>query len=219
LLHGMGYHYKFLIIGPMILNYRHSPYSYRIPAGGGILHKLLIAGYVTHLMALFLCISCSSTARFSPAPAQTGDSRSAVATEKSPAIPSQSKKATLSKGREKEGGVIDHPSTTARADDGRKHDSFRQTGMASYYARKFHGRRTASGERYNMRELTAAHPHLPFGVRVRVTNLSNNRSVVVRINDRGPHAKKRIIDLSLSAAEKIGLVRSGITRVTVETVE
>jgi rare lipoprotein A len=89
-------------------------------------------------------------------------------------------------------------------------------GIASYYGRRFHGRRTASGERFNMRALTAAHPTLPFGSQVRVTNPSNGRSVTVRINDRGPFAKNRIIDLSRAAAERLGLVRRGHARVELE---
>jgi rare lipoprotein A len=94
--------------------------------------------------------------------------------------------------------------------------SFRQTGMASYYAKEFDGRKTASGEPFDMRDFTAAHQTLPFNTRVKVTNLSNNRSVVVRINDRGPFKKNRIIDLSYAAAEKIGLVAAGTAEVTIE---
>ena len=97
--------------------------------------------------------------------------------------------------------------------------SFRQTGMASYYATEFDGRTTANGERYDMHDLTAAHETLPFNTRVRVTNLSNNLSVVVRINDRGPFTKRRIIDLSYAAAEKIGLIEAGTTMVEIEAVK
>ena len=82
-------------------------------------------------------------------------------------------------------------------------------GMASYYGRKFDGRRTASGEAFDMTELTAAHRTLPFGSKVRVTNPANGRSVVVRINDRGPFSGHRVIDISRAAAEKIGLVARG----------
>lgn len=96
--------------------------------------------------------------------------------------------------------------------------SFHQTGMASYYAREFHGRKTASGERYDMRDLTAAHPTLPFNTSVRVTNLSTKQSVVVRVNDRGPFKKGRIIDVSYAAAKKIGLIGGGSAKVSVEVV-
>lgn len=82
-------------------------------------------------------------------------------------------------------------------------------GLASYYGAELAGRRTASGERFNPRELTAAHRTLPFGSKVRVTNPANGRSVVVRINDRGPFTHNRLIDLSRSAAERIGLVARG----------
>lgn len=88
-----------------------------------------------------------------------------------------------------------------------------QQGRASWYGPGFHGRRTASGERYDMHELTAAHPTLPFGTRVVVTNLDNGRKVEVRITDRGPFAKQRILDLSYAAAGAIGLVAPGSGRV------
>lgn len=93
-----------------------------------------------------------------------------------------------------------------------------KTGMASYYAHKFHGKITASGEKYDMYELTAAHNTLPFNSFVKVTNLQNNKSVVVKINDRGPHVKSRIIDISKAAAEKIDLIQSGVAKVRVEAI-
>ena len=93
-----------------------------------------------------------------------------------------------------------------------------EMGKASYYALEFKGRRTANGEIYDPTKLTAAHPTLPFGTTVRVTNISNQESVVVRINDRGPHVKSRIIDLSYAAAEKLGLIKSGIGQVAVEVI-
>ncbi len=86
-------------------------------------------------------------------------------------------------------------------------------GVASWYGLPFHGRRTASGERFDMNAFTAAHPHLPFGTRVRVHNPHNGRSVVVRINDRGPHVGGRIIDLSHAAARALGLLSRGTRRV------
>jgi rare lipoprotein A len=82
-------------------------------------------------------------------------------------------------------------------------------GSASYYAAKFHGRRTANGETFNNRAMTAAHRTLPFGTRVRVTNPSSGASVVVRINDRGPFTKGRMIDVSRAAAEQLGLIARG----------
>ncbi|MEM9771903.1 MAG: septal ring lytic transglycosylase RlpA family protein [Cyanobacteria bacterium P01_D01_bin.73] len=94
-----------------------------------------------------------------------------------------------------------------------------QLGIASWYGGYFHGRRTASGERYNQNAMTAAHRHLPFGTRVRVVNLSNGRSTIVRINDRGPFIRGRIIDLSSAAAGQIGLRSMGIGRVRVEVLK
>lgn len=82
-------------------------------------------------------------------------------------------------------------------------------GMASYYGKSFAGRRTASGEAFDPQDLTAAHRTLPFGSRVRVTNPRNGRSVVVRINDRGPFTRGRTIDLSQRAAEQVGIVQAG----------
>ena len=87
------------------------------------------------------------------------------------------------------------------------------SGVASYYAHKYHGRTTASGERFNMNAMTAAHRTLPFGTRVRVTNRENGKCVVVRINDRGPFVKGRVIDLSLAAAKKLGMVEAGTAHV------
>lgn len=87
------------------------------------------------------------------------------------------------------------------------------TGQASYYGPKFHGRMTASGEAFNMYEYTAAHRTLPFGTILKVTNLSNGKSVTVKVNDRGPFKKNRVLDLSYSAAKKIGMLQSGTARV------
>jgi len=88
-----------------------------------------------------------------------------------------------------------------------------ESGVASYYAHKYHGRKTASGERFDMNDMTAAHKTLPFGTRVRVTNVSNGKSVTVRINDRGPFVKGRVIDLSLAAAKKLDMVNAGLAQV------
>lgn len=92
-------------------------------------------------------------------------------------------------------------------------------GMASFYGAELHGRRTASGERFDMHDLTAAHRTLPFGTRVVVTNPANGRSVTVRINDRGPFHGNRVIDLSRAAASELGLVARGQGRVELALVE
>jgi rare lipoprotein A len=91
-----------------------------------------------------------------------------------------------------------------------------EVGTASFYAHRFHGRRTASGARYDMHELTCAHPDAPFGSRLRVTDLDSGRSVVVRVNDRGPFTGGRVVDLSLAAARKLRMVERGVARVRVE---
>lgn len=94
-------------------------------------------------------------------------------------------------------------------------NAYKEVGMASYYAHKFQGRKTASGERYDKDALTAAHPNLPFDTIVRVVNLRNGKSVDVRINDRGPFVKGRIIDLSYAAAKQVGMIRAGVVKVSV----
>jgi rare lipoprotein A len=91
-----------------------------------------------------------------------------------------------------------------------------ETGVASWYGPKFHGKLTASGEVFNQEKFTAAHQTLPWGSRVKVTNLANGKSVDVRINDRGPFGKGRIIDLSRAAARALGMVGRGLTTVRVE---
>lgn len=92
---------------------------------------------------------------------------------------------------------------------------FKQTGIASWYGQNFHGRKTSNGESYDMYGMTAAHKTLPLGTYVRVNNLENKKTVDVRVNDRGPFARGRIIDLSYSAAKKIGIVGPGTARVKV----
>ena len=94
-----------------------------------------------------------------------------------------------------------------------------QTGKASFYADKFEGRPTASGEKYKHSKLTAAHKSLPFGTKVKVTNIANNQSVEVIINDRGPYVDGRIVDLSKSAAEKLGFVNLGLADVQLEVID
>lgn len=100
------------------------------------------------------------------------------------------------------------PPATAKGD--------RLRGLASWYGGVFHGRRTASGERFDMNAMTACHPTLPFGSMVRVVNLANHRSVVVRITDRGYLYKGRIIDLSYGAAQKLAMTKSGLASVQLE---
>ena len=96
---------------------------------------------------------------------------------------------------------------------------WQEEGVASWYGEPFHGRRTASGERYDMEALTAAHRTLPFGTRVRVQNLDNLRQVELRVNDRGPFVRGRIIDVSRRGARELGLLGPGTARVRIVVVE
>jgi rare lipoprotein A len=94
--------------------------------------------------------------------------------------------------------------------------SLSQTGIASYYGNEFSGRKTASGEKFRQWKRTAAHPDLPFGTKVKVTNLKNGCSVKVRINDRGPFVKGRMIDLSRKAARKLDMLDDGLAKVKIK---
>lgn len=93
-----------------------------------------------------------------------------------------------------------------------------QTGIASYYSTNADGHSTYYGEIFDSQELTAAHPSLPYNTLIEVTNLTNNKKVTVRINDRGPHIKSRIVDLSKSAARELGMVASGVAKVVVKVI-
>ena len=95
---------------------------------------------------------------------------------------------------------------------------FRQRGLASWYGKRYHGQKTSSGELYDMYAMSAAHPTLPIPSYARVTNLANQRSVVVRINDRGPFKSERVIDLSYVAAHKLGFIQAGQAQVEVEAI-
>ena len=96
---------------------------------------------------------------------------------------------------------------------------YKSNAEASYYAEKYHGRKTASGETFNMYAMTCAHKTLPFGTLLRITNLSNNKSVDVRVNDRGPFVKGREVDLSKVAAQKLDMLRTGTARVKIEIID
>lgn len=96
--------------------------------------------------------------------------------------------------------------------------NFKQTGLASWYGKDFHGRKTASGEEYDMHELTAAHKTLPIPCYARVTNQENGKSVIVKINDRGPFHSSRILDVSKSAAKKLGMLKTGTAKIKLEVI-
>jgi rare lipoprotein A len=105
---------------------------------------------------------------------------------------------------------------TARTGFMQEQSGSSQAGVASYYADRFHGRRTASGARYDRNGFSAAHRTLPLGTQVRVTDVGSGESVVVHINDRGPFSRGRVIDLSRAAASEIGLTRKGVAKVRLE---
>ena len=111
------------------------------------------------------------------------------------------------------GGSSSSSSSSAKKTTGKV-----EKGQASYYADKFHGRATASGEKYDKRKMTGAHRTLPFGSVVRVTNTANGKSVDVRINDRGPFKAGRIVDVSRAAAEKLGMIQAGVINCTMEVI-
>ena len=114
------------------------------------------------------------------------------------------------------------PRFTSRESGARDNSSLSShqlTGTASYYADEFHGRKTSNGEVYDMHSLTAAHKTLPFNSKVKVMNLENGLSVVVRVNDRGPFKDERVIDLSLEAAKQLGLIANGTAPVRIEILE
>lgn len=96
---------------------------------------------------------------------------------------------------------------------------YREYGIATYYGDEFHGKKTASGEVYNKYEFTCAHRKLPFGTKLKVTNMKNKKSVIVKVNDRGPWVKGRIVDLSYAAAKKIGMIADGLVKVKIEIIK
>lgn len=104
----------------------------------------------------------------------------------------------------------------AKADKPQQTTQLRKAGTASFYNDKYHGQPTSSGEAYDKNALTAAHNSLPLGTRLRVTNLKNNRSVIVKVNDRMDQSNKRLIDLSKKAAKQLGFIRTGLTKVKIE---
>ena len=117
-------------------------------------------------------------------------------------------------------GVV-FPACSGAPDSGSNiwQDAIFETGIASYYHDSLHGNPTASGEPYDREALTAAHRTLPFGTRILVTNLKNDRSLILTVNDRGPFVKGRVVDLSRRAARELGFIEDGIVRVTIAIVE
>ena len=116
-------------------------------------------------------------------------------------------------------GTLVPGDAAARAVKARVKHAKRESGVASYYGPEFAFRRTASGEMFDPKEMTAAHRTLPFGTRIRVTNLSNGRRVVLRVNDRGPYRKGRVIDVSHAAARKLGFAHHGTAQVRIDVLK
>jgi rare lipoprotein A len=149
-----------------------------------------VLGIVLGMALLSGCASTSSPPRGEPRPTP----------HQAPAPPTARPYTVL--------GQTYHPLTSA--------DGFSEEGVASWYGPQFHAKRTASGEVYNMYDLTAAHRILPMQTKIRVTNLENGKAVVLRVNDRGPFVGNRIVDLSYKAAQELDVVRPGLARVRVE---
>lgn len=126
---------------------------------------------------------------------------------------SSKKTSTTTKGNTSSKTTTNSGKTSAKKTTGKT-----EKGQASYYADKFHGRATASGEKYDKKKLTGAHRTLPFGTIVRVTNTANGKSVDVRINDRGPFKAGRIVDVSRAAAEKLDMITAGVINCTMEVI-
>lgn len=155
------------------------------------------------LLLLFLFWGCGSHLDAEYGSIHIPPSKPSVAKQK----PSGQTKTPATQRPYKIGGVKYTPLASAKG--------YVQTGYASWYGRKFHGRKTSNGETYNMYAMTAAHKTLPINTWVRVHNLENNRKIVVRINDRGPFVRGRIIDLSYTGAKRIGIVGPGTAKVKV----
>lgn len=141
---------------------------------------------------------------------ETAGSRTKVET-----VPARIEVAASSKADDEDNSIINRLSSVA-SQAVRK---FSQTGMASWYGRQFHGRKTASGDQFDMYALTAAHRSLPLNCYIRVTNQSNGKSVVVKVNDRGPFHGNRVLDLSYAAASQLGITQKGVGNVTIERIE
>ncbi len=130
-------------------------------------------------------------------------------------VPARIEVAASSKNDDEDSSIINRLSSVAS----QAVKKFSQTGMASWYGRQFHGRKTANGDQFDMYALTAAHRSLPLNCYIRVTNQSNGKSVVVKVNDRGPFHGNRVLDLSYAAASQLGITQKGVGNVTIERIE
>lgn len=181
---------------------------------------LLIARYIVLIAVAALTLSCSSSPRYNQNTQVIPQQKKKQVIEKtSPVVPEP-----ISEKIGQDTAVLKYTDTITGTESAVRTGNdtlytFYQQGIATYYADKFQGRKTAFGERYDRKLYTAAHRTLPHNSLVRVTALSNKKSVIVRINDRGPFTRNRVIDLSKAAAKEIDLVAHGIMKVTIETIE
>ncbi len=172
---------------------------------------------VSALVLMAAVISSQGCGIISDAPNRVVSTRGVSPSESQTGNPSSDKPPTHTLPREIPPiAKIPSPPETEQAPPATSQPTMMETGVASWYGPKFHGKLTASGEVFNQEKFTAAHQTLPWGSRVKVTNLANGKSVDVRINDRGPFGKGRIIDVSRAAARALGMVGRGITTVRVE---
>jgi len=172
---------------------------------------------VSALVLMAAVISSQGCGIISDAPNRVVSTRGVSPSESQTGNPSSDKPPTHTLPREIPPiAKIPSPPETEQAPPATSQPTMMETGVASWYGPKFHGKLTASGEVFNQEKFTAAHQTLPWGSRVKVTNLANGKSVDVRINDRGPFGKGRIIDVSRAAARALGMVGRGLTTVRVE---
>ncbi len=176
------------------------------------MHKKLFSTLILTIFLSLVLNGCKSYVNYSPLPGvHIGVPVSLPNSQKSASLPSGNGGHVKTGKPYKVAGQWYYPLASANGYD--------KTGVASWYGKKFHGKKTANGERYDMHAMSAAHKTLPLPTMVRVTNLDNGRSVVVRVNDRGPFVKSRIIDLSYAAAHALGYDKKGTAHVRVQTLD
>ena len=173
----------------------------------------------TIVLGMFLCVCLGASLGAKAQNTQTDQASAAPAQQETSRTSSPSEVVQLTAQPEKTAEIsFIEPENSAQETNTAVSASLNplQSGLASYYGKWFHGRKTANGEIFNMTTLTAAHPTLPFGTLLKVTNTQNDQSVVVRVNDRGPYKGQGIIDLSHYAASKIGMLSRGLATVVIE---
>lgn len=160
-------------------------------------------------------VATAKTATTASAPLALSITETAGSRTKVETVPARIEVVAAAKADDEDDGIINRLSAVAS----QAVKKFSQTGLASWYGRQFHGRKTASGDQFDMYALTAAHRSLPLNCYIRVTNQSNGKSVVVKVNDRGPFHGNRVLDLSYAAASQLGITQKGVGNVTIERIE